>query len=356
MSPTGNVLWWGRFDPNYSRNRVLRQAFQQLGWSVTDFRPISSLTGDLEAHFRTISKPDLVWVPCFRQRDMAAARRWANKNSVPLVFDPLISAYDKQVNERQLLKAGSLRARWLLRQETSLFQAADLLIADTRAHADYFHSEFSIPTQNLFVVPVGAEEGVFQSLPPATKNDAVEVLFYGTFIDLQGPQVIVEAAAVCREKNIHWTMLGDGPLRKECEDLALQYGLKNLSFEDWVEYDLLPQRIGEADILLGVFGVSGKASRVIPNKVYQSLACGRPVITRHSSAYPAELSGGHSVGLTQIKPGSAEELAAAVGLLADSPEAIISASHNARLTYERYFSANAICDSLQKILQHINFS
>ncbi len=353
MNSAGNVLWWGRFDPDYSRNRVLHQAFRQLGWSVTDFRPISSLTGDLEACFQNISKPDLVWVPCFRQRDMAAAIRWARKNSIPLVFDPLISAYDKQVNERQLLKSGSLRARWLHRQETSFFQSADLLVADTRAHADYFQSDFNVPAQNLFVVPVGAEEGLFQSMPISEERNTVEVLFYGTFIDLQGPQVIVEAAATCKAQNVVWTMLGAGPLRRECESLALQYGLENLYFEDWVDYKNLPDRIGRADLLLGAFGTSGKASRVIPNKVYQSLACGRPVITRSSPAYPEGLSGLNDCGLVQIEAGSPQALAEAVDRFAQSTENIASAGQKARKTYESYFSSEAICSSLQKILQHI---
>ncbi len=27
------VLWWGRFDPDYSRNRILRQAYAAAGRS-----------------------------------------------------------------------------------------------------------------------------------------------------------------------------------------------------------------------------------------------------------------------------------------------------------------------------------
>ncbi len=34
------VLWWGRFDPDYSRNRILRQAYTALGWRIVDFHPL----------------------------------------------------------------------------------------------------------------------------------------------------------------------------------------------------------------------------------------------------------------------------------------------------------------------------
>lgn len=105
-----SVLWWGRFDPGYSRNRVLRKLLVEIGWQVKDFHPKLAAVADWEAWLLRIPKPDLVWVPCFRQRDLAAASRWARRHGIPLVFDPLISAYDKQVDERGKLKAEIGRA------------------------------------------------------------------------------------------------------------------------------------------------------------------------------------------------------------------------------------------------------
>ena len=69
------VLWWGRFDPNYSRNRVYIALFKELGWTVQTFQvKWCCALGDVEFSFRGPKdlKPDLVWVPVARQRDAAA--------------------------------------------------------------------------------------------------------------------------------------------------------------------------------------------------------------------------------------------------------------------------------------------
>lgn len=310
------VLWWGRFDPDYSRNRVLRSLLPGLGWDVADFHPRASIAADIEARLRRIAKPDLVWVPCFRQRDLAAASRWARRQGIPLLFDPLISAYDKQVFERKKIPIDSRCARRLHRWERSLFERADIIVADTQAHADYFVAEFGIPKDRVHVVYVGAEESLFHPapMPDHSNGSLIEVLFYGSFIELQAPQVIVQAARLYHGPPVRWTLLGNGPLRAECEGLAR--GLDTVRFEDAVPYTQLPARIHQADILLGVFDAGAKAGRVIPNKVFQSLACGRPVVTRRSAAYPAACRDNGGRGLFWVDPCNPGALAQAVAKLA----------------------------------------
>lgn len=347
------VLWWGRFDPDYSRNRVLRGLLCELGWNILDFRPFLSKFAGAEAALRRIPTPDLVWVPCFRQRDAAAAHAWARARGVKLLFDPLISAWDKQVFERGKLAEDSAEARALLAWEQGLFAGMDMVVADTGPHAEFFAQRFGLVQDRLAVIPVGAEEALFQPAPPDRAHQGpVEILFYGSFIGLQGPEVIIEAAKLYDGPPVSWHLLGAGPLLAACRVAA--QGLENVVFEPWTDYARLPARIHDADILLGVFGASEKAGRVIPNKVYQALACGRPVITQRSRAYPADLNRPDS-GIAFVPPGDAKALAAAISEWATARDRLPHLSAGAIASYGCHFGNSAIRERLRDALMRLGF-
>ena len=349
------VLWWGRFDADYSRNRVLLAAFNSLGWEIREFRPRISVLADWEAHWRGLARPDAVWVPCFRQRDVIAARRWCDRSGVPLVFDPLISSYDKQVCERRKFSPDSLRALRLLKKERRIFAAADRLVADTIGHAAFFRDTLGASADRTLVIPVGAEEARF--FPADTSRPGsgpIEILFYGSFLSLQGPQVIIEAARRYVGLPVRWCLLGTGPLRAACETAAI--GLANVTFEDWIPYAQLPDRIRRADVTLGIFGDSDKAARVIPNKAYQSLACGKPLVTRVSTAYPPELLSSADAGISWVAPNDPGALARAVAVIASAPQDLSARGRSARESYDRFFSSRIIEEKLARVLASIDLA
>lgn len=351
-----NVLFWGRYGnygPDYPRNRVIESVMRELGCSVSRFLPVLSPLADIEYLLRGGKVPDVIWVPCFRQRDLPAAVRYARRHSVPLVFDPLISAYDKQVSERHKFSRDSARARSLLAWEQHLFQSADYLIADTQGHADYFHEVLGVSRERLRVIPVGAEEALFRPypLPVRPAGEPLELVFFGTFISLQGVDVLAEAIRSYDGPPVRWRLIGEGPMREQCEQVLQGFPQEQVSFESWGPLQELPGRLVTADAILGIFGTSDKALRVIPNKVYQGLALARPVITARTTAYPAGLTQDESAGLLWAEPGDAASICAAVKRLhahrADLP--VMAAA--ARQTYEQHFSNRVIADVLRSLLK-----
>ena len=353
MNEANHLIWWGRSDPAYSRNGVVRGHLDALGWRVTDFSPVWSSLADIEAALRRLPKPDAVWVPCFRQRDLAAARRWCDRQQVPLVFDPLISAYDKQVWERFKWREDDPKSRRLLAWERKLFACVDLLLADTACHADYFVQVLGVSPERVRVVYVGADETLFAPAPSDAAREAdapLDVLFFGSFIPLHGAQTIIEAARCYQGPPVRWSLLGDGPARAECEHAAA--GLSNVIFEPPIPYAQLPARIHRADILLGVFGTTQKAGRVIPNKVFQALAAGRSVITRDSAAYPVEAR--KAEALAFVPPGDPQALATAVAAWASDPIRLAERNHAARDVYDTCFSSATVRQQLEAALERLN--
>ena len=355
------VLIWGRYGnygPDYPRNRVIESVLRDLGCEPSRFLPRVSALADIEYSLRGGPRPDLIWVPCFRQRDLAAAARYARRHRIALVFDPLISAYDKQVNEKHKFAADSAKARKLLAWETKLFKLPDWLIADTEGHADYFHTTHGVARARIRVIPVGAEEALFTPQPwPHKPADApLEVAFFGTFIGLQGVDVLAQAILQYDGPPTHWRLIGEGPLKADCERLlAPLTGASRpnrVSFEGWGPLPELPGRLASADAILGIFGTSDKARRVIPNKVYQGLALGRVVITAATPAFLPALRADEQHGLLWAQPGDPASLGAAIERLHQRRDEIPALGQAARASYEAHYSNRRIAQVLGEILDN----
>ena len=348
------ILWWGRhgnYGPNYPRNRTIIQCLKSMGHEVIEFQPRFSKLADLEVRFKNFKTIDLVWVPCFRQRDISAASRWAKKHNLPLIFDPLISAYDKRVHEKKKYAPESKQAKRLLNWEKKRFALADFIIADTECHKQYFIEQLGCHEDRVKVIPVSAEEAFFFPEKPK-QNDILEVLFFGTFISLQGPKHIAEAIQYYNGPPIKLVFLGDGPERKQCETIVQQTSNRNVSvqFEDWIPFHDLPERIRRSDICLGIFGVGEKSHRVIPNKVYQSLACGKPVITMKSDAYPGKLLEQENQGIMFCEAGNLESIASSIMKLITHIEQGKYDATSPRSIYDQYFSNEVIKSKLVEII------
>ncbi|WP_250656606.1 glycosyltransferase [Alkalimarinus coralli] len=345
------ILWWGRhgnYGPNYPRNRTIIKCLKDLDHEVIEFQPRISKLANLEATLNAFKDIDLVWVPCFRQRDLAAAARWARKRNIPLVFDPLISAYDKRVNEKRKFSADSRRAKRLLKWEKKLYALADIVIADTRCHKQYFVDQLGCEEDKVLVIPVSAEEALFfpKTMP---KNEIPEVLFFGTFIGLQGPTYIAESVTHYDGPKIKLTFLGDGPERAQCERIIQQTNNPKVevTFEDWIPFHDLPDRIRQSDICLGVFGTGEKSLRVIPNKVYQALACGKPVVTMKGGAYPPALDSCNGVNF--VTAGTPADIALSISNILKKDLPLLS--EEAARMYSKYFSNQTISLTLRELLK-----
>ena len=343
------ILWWGRSDPNYSRNRIIRKQLKNLNYEILDFYPLVSRFGYIEALLKNIKRTNFVWVPCFRQRDILSASKWCLNKNIKLIIDPLISSWDKQTYEKKKI-LNQKQSDALKKKESFLFNKADFVLADTNLHANLFQKKLFVKKNKIFTVYVGAEDSLFNILPSKSNTKKkFEILFYGSFLPLHGLEIIIKAAKFFGKNNdIRWILLGTGPDLNKCKVLAKD--CPNIFFEDKIEYTKLASRIKKADLLLGIFGNSNKAGNVIPNKVFQSLASGKTVITRKSNAYPKKLLNLNN-GIIFIEPNNPKALYNAVLKITEDKRFLKRSNAQAKIIYDTYFSEKVIKDQLKKILE-----
>jgi glycosyltransferase involved in cell wall biosynthesis len=340
------VLYFGTYQRDYPRNAQVISCLRGVGVEVVE-RHISVWEGKTQnwgagagaAAKVAFAEMRLTWpmhgpfdaivVGYPGHFDMPRARRLAKV--CPLVFNPLVSLSDTLVTDRGRFAENSFAARFLTRLDRRALKLADLVVADTDAHGDFLAELGGIDRSRVVTAFVGAEERLFRAAwrPP----ERFTCLFVGKLIPLHGLETILEAARLAPE--IPFRIVGSGQL-----DATMAIRPENVAWERWLDYDQLPGAYWEAGCALGVFGTSAKTSRVIPNKAFQAIACGTPLVTADTPAARELFVDGENALL--VPPGDPVALAAAVRRLASDPALAAHIGAEGRASYERDASEAAL--------------
>jgi len=312
------VVFWGTYDTGKPRTRILIRGLRENGvdvlechadvWSgVEDKSQISCWSQRLRLMLKWLSsyprlilrylrmpRHDVVIISYMGHLDVLVLWLFSKVRGVRIVWDAFISLYNTVVEDRELISPIHPLASLLFAWEYVACRAADLIILDTRAHADYFKQKFKVQSKRVNHVFVGVEPEAFPLRPQHNglngPNDVLTVLFYGQFIPLHGIETIVRAAKRTENEPIRWIIIGRGQEQSKIRDMLKKRPQLCVKWIPWVSYGELAKWIHLADICLGIFGNTEKAGRVIPNKVFQILATGTPLITRESPAIRELLS------------------------------------------------------------------
>jgi glycosyltransferase involved in cell wall biosynthesis len=318
------VLYFGTYERDYPRNAQVISCLRRAGVEVLEHHVgvwegkrhkwslgLGAAARLAAAEARLLRRPrepfDAVIVGYPGHADLPAAKRVARGR--PVLFNPLVSLHETLVEDRGRFAPGSTGARLLRRLDRSALRRADLVVADTAQNARHLAALAGLAQDRVAVCFVGAEERLFQS--GWERPHEFHALFVGKLIPLHGVETILAAARLAQE--IPFRIVGSGQL-----DALLRDRPANVEWVDWVDYERLPDELRRCGCALGVFGTSAKAARVIPNKAFQALACGAPLVTADTAAARELLRDGESALL--VAPGDADALAAALRRLAATPE------------------------------------
>src|SRR4051812_6936250 len=265
----------------------------------------------------------------------------AKRHGRPVVFNAMVSLYDTFVDDRRRFAEGSLSARALHAIDRAALRGAAAVVADTKANARYLAELADI--EEPAVCYVGAEEDLFRHAWRQPKEFVV--LFVGKLIPLHGLEVILGAAS--RLPDVRFRIVGSGQLESLLRDRTA-----NVEHVPWIPYAELPDAYANAGCALGVFGTSAKARRVIPNKAFQALAVGTPLITAVSEGVCELLQDGRDALLPDA---SAQALADAILRLRDDPARAERTGAGGLRTSERDASAAALGERWRSVLESVTW-
>jgi len=373
------VILWGTYDIGKPRTRLLRSALASAGVEVIEVRSpvwdgvedkaqIAGLIPKISYALRwLLAYPglivrylrapahDVVIVAYMGHLDVLVLWAFARLRGKPIVWDAFLSLYDTVVSDRQLVGPKNLLAWALWAFEWLACRGSNCVVLDTQAHADLFCELYGLKASRVASVFVGAEYEHFDRDIPVSpgrrdpgESEDLKVLFYGQFIPLHGIETIVRAAQLAQDRPIRWTLIGRGQEESRIRELIDAGPKAKLDWVSWVPYEELAGWISSADICLGIFGGTGKAARVIPNKVFQILAAGKPLVTRDSLAI-RELLNGSMPGVYLVPAANPRALLEAIETFASERQGLAEVSLHAEV--KQKFALPALGEKWLKIVQ-----
>ncbi|MBI1998718.1 MAG: glycosyltransferase [Parcubacteria group bacterium] len=345
------ICYFGIYDHLYARNRILIDGLRQNDVEVIECQ---SRAHGFVKYFDLVKKHqkikdsyDVIVVGFPGYQAMILAWFLTKK---PIIFDCFTSLYDSMVSDRREVGPRSIRAFYFWFLDGLSMWLADKVLFDTQAHIVYASATFGIKKEKFRRIWIGAQTDIFCPRGEQKKENKFSLLFFGTFIPLQGIEYIIGATKRLENEPIRFTIIGNGQMKKKIVYLSGKLNVKNITFIDAVPQKELPHRIAEADICLGIFGNTAKTQRVIPNKVYECLAMKKPVITADTPA-TRELLRDEDVFF--VKAADSTSLALGILRLKNDSNAMESIAQNGYDTFIKNATPKILGRELKRIAEEI---
>jgi glycosyltransferase involved in cell wall biosynthesis len=227
-----------------------------------------------------------------------------------------------------IIAVGALRdgvvVRVLRRLEHALYRGAARIVTLTDPMRISI-ADTGVPISKIGVVSNGAGQLRF-ARPDGSRALAAErglagkfiVGYVGTLGMAQGLEVVVRAAEILRDSDIHFLLVGDGARRMDLEALTAHLGLANVTFIGMVPADIAIDYLMLSDAIVVPLKPSHLLDVSMPSKIFEAAAVGRPIILS-AHGYSADVVNRYGAGAV-VEPGNPNALAAAIAALRSDPK------------------------------------
>jgi glycosyltransferase involved in cell wall biosynthesis len=248
---------------------------------------------------------------------------------------------------------------WARRLERLLYSKASRIVVNSPAFRTYL-IKHGVPDDKMVLIPNGVETGMFN---PGSDGkgfrkhyelplDTVVVMYTGALGMANDIGTILQAAEHLRSRpDIIFVIIGDGKDRFHLERAARSRGLSNVRFLGAIPKSEVPHALAAADICLATLLPIPMFTTTYPNKVFDYMAAGRPVVLAIDGVIREVVE--QAEGGLFVRPGDGEALAMAVSRLASDPILRARMGESARIFVEAHFQRKEQADRLANVLAEV---
>lgn len=261
-----------------------------------------------------------------------------------------------------ILAVGAIRKAWIIRfletLEALAYRNADAIVSVTESFVP--HIEGRGGHGKVSVIRNGVDLGLFGDRPYETelaRAFGVEGRFVGAYVGTHGMahglDTLLDAAQrLAHRPDIAFLMVGDGAEKKRLQARRDELGLTNVMMLDQQPKEMMPRIWSVCDASLVLLRKTELFTKVIPSKIFESMAMGKPIILGVRGESLELVEAAHAgIG---IEPENADELAAAICRLADDRKLYetMAASGQAyvRANFDRRVLAAQFLDLLEGVV------
>ena len=263
------------------------------------------------------------------------------------------------------MKINAVSRRWIgfiTFMERIIYKLADRVVVPSALIRDYLCRNYGVKEDSVLVVSNGANPEYSRpmdkidcrnqlGLPP----DGNYLIFVGSLKQWHGIDRLVPLmpALVKDNPNLHLLIVGDGEkredLKRRIDDLQLS---RNITLAGRVPFEQVPIYINAGDICLAPYFEEGlNETGISPLKIFEYMACGRPIITNPVGGLDA-LFREHEIGVMihSMNPDDWEE---PIKSLLGDPEKMKTLGDNGYREVQTHYSWEAICKKIETILERL---
>lgn len=271
----------------------------------------------------------------------------------PMVFE-VRDLWPRGAIELGVIKSKSLQkiSYWL---EGLCYKAARLIVACSEGMAQDIKTRF--PEANVSVVPNACDIQLFKNpagIPvlEGELRDKKIILYAGSLGLMDNCEQIIQAANVLslrKYDKAQIVIIGSGAERDALQGLLKQYKLENVTFLGLVPKTEVIKWLSIATTSLVVFKNVDVLNTSSPNKFFDSIAAGVPVI-QTTQGWIKTVIQRHKIGIT-VNPNRPEEMADAIISMCEYPEVRDQMAGNAFQVAKEFYDRDHLADKMLKQIQ-----